>query len=222
MSEPASKSVISAGSEVFSEADLAPPPWEIRARRRARFDRAAAVIAVLALGLWAGGMVALGACAAPLVFALTPYPLSADAMGAVFARFDKIAVACAIVTLGCEVVRTLIDIGRATSSGRLVPRVRRYLGVLAAVLAIYSATQLTPEILRLHHAQIRRKVGRDGQLLDTLHVRAERIGKVLVVLAVLVAGLHVTTVRSARDEEQDDPAPGPLPPGPATTKHLRA
>jgi hypothetical protein len=203
-----------AGDEVFSEADLAPPEWEVRAKRRAMLDRAAAIVAVLALGTWAGGMVALGACAAPLVFGLTPYPFSANAMGAVFARFDKIAVGAAIVALGCEVVRSVIDIRRGASTWA---RVRRYLGMLAAGLAIYSATQITPEILRLHHAGVRRNVGPDGERLEQVHGRAEAIGKALVMAAAALLALHVATLRSARDEEESQ-APGPLPPGPGTTK----
>jgi hypothetical protein len=203
------------GNEVFGEDDLAPPEWEVRARRRARIDRAAVVVAVLALGVWAGGLVALGACAAPLVFGLTPFPFSADAMGAVFARFDKIAVGAAIVVLGCEVVRTIVDMKRGARPSRAA-RARRYLAMLAALMAVYGATQLTPGILRLHRAGVRRNVGPDGQELETLHKRAELIGKALVPLAAVLVALHVATLRSPRDEEEDEnqAAAAPLPPGP--------
>ncbi len=199
------------GNEVFSEADLAPPEWEVRAKRKARLDRIAATVAAIALGLWGGGLVALGACAAPLVFGLTPFPFSADAMGAVFARFDKIAVGASIVVLGCEVLRTAVEV-RKNGRGPLAARIRRYLGMVAALLAIYGATQLTPAILRLHQAGIRRGVGPDGELLETLHRRAELVGKATVPLAALLVALHVATVRSARDEEEEE-APAPLPPG---------
>ncbi len=205
------------GDDVFSEADLAPPDWEVRAQRRARIDRFATTVAVIALGLWGGGLIALGACAAPLVFGLTPYPFSADAMGAVFARFDKIAVVAAIVVLGCEVVRSLLDTKRMGMPRRvrLLARARRYLTMLAALLSIYGATQLTPEILRLHHADVRRGVGPDGELLEQLHRRAELVGKAVVPLAALLIGLHVATVRSARDEEEEEgETAAPLPPGP--------
>jgi hypothetical protein len=209
------------GDEVFSEADLAPAEWQVRAKRRARIDRGAAAVAVIALGAWLGGLVALGACAAPMVFSLTPYPFSADAMGAAFARFDRIAIGCALVALGSEVVRSVLDFKRTAGSAlRAIARARRYLGIVAALLAIYSATQLTPEIVRLHRAGIRRHVGPDGEHLERVHRRAELIGKAIVPLAALVIALHVATVRSARDEEEEEEeeeAPAPFAPGPRSS-----
>lgn len=203
------------GHETFSEADLAPPDWERRARRRAWLDRTATFVAVLALGLWAGGLVALGACAAPMVFGMTPYPFSADAMGAAFARFDTIAIGCAVVALGAEAVRTYLELGRRASvRERLLGRVRRFLAMIAAGLAIVSGTMFTPEILRLHHAGVRRNVGPEGARLEVVHKRTEAMAKGILLLAVAVMGLHVGTVRSARDEEEDEEAPAPLPPGP--------
>ena len=57
-----------------------------------RLELGAATLAVLCLGLWVGGLVALGACAAPIVFHVVPAPMSGDAMGAVFRRFDQVAI----------------------------------------------------------------------------------------------------------------------------------
>ncbi len=205
------------GSDVFSAADLEPPEWELAALRRARIDRAATTVAVTALGVFAGGLVALGACAAPMVFRLAPYPFSADAMGAAFQRFDAIAVGCALVALGAEVARTLLDV-RARSPRprpvRIVARVRRYVGMVLAALAMVGAAMLTPEILRLHGEGVRRGVGERGHALEATHRRAEQNGKACVALAVLLIGLHVFTLRSPRDEEGDDDAEAPLAPGP--------
>ena len=41
----------------------------------------AAFVGVLALGLWSGGLIALGACAAPMVFGLTPISSAATCAG---------------------------------------------------------------------------------------------------------------------------------------------
>ena len=205
------------GHEVFSEEDLAAPHWVLRAQRHSRIERTAAFVAVLALGLWSGGLVALGACAAPMVFGLTPFPFSADAMGASFARFDTIAIGCATVALGAEVVRTLLDLRRSnTSRGRLSIRARRYLAILAGTLAIVSGTQFTPEIQALHRAGVRRNIGAKGARLNTVHGRAEAFGKGEVVAAIAVMALHLATLRTSRDDEDesDDEAPAPLPPGP--------
>src|SRR5580693_6128021 len=90
----------------FSASDLEPDTEEVQATRRALVERVATTVAVLAAGVWVGGMTALGACAAPFVFRLTPAPYSGDAMGAAFARFDQIALGAAALLLGAEVTRT--------------------------------------------------------------------------------------------------------------------
>ena len=68
-------------SETFSESDLEPSAEETASKRREVAERAAVVVAVLSAGLIVGGMLALGACAAPMVFQLTPAPFSGNAMG---------------------------------------------------------------------------------------------------------------------------------------------
>src|SRR5687768_10213665 len=104
----------------------------------ARIEKAAAIVAVIALGIWAGGMLALGVCAAPFVFQLTPHPHSGQAMGAAFARFDFIAIGCSVVALGAEVVRTIIGLRRKNHGGVILPRLRRYAAIALALGAVYS------------------------------------------------------------------------------------
>jgi hypothetical protein len=189
---------IEPGEDVFSEDDLGPTDEDVRAHRRMQGDRAATTIAVTALGLWAGGLIALGACAAPFVFKLTPYPLSGMAMGAAFARFDTIAIACGVVVLGCEVMRTLIARGRATA---LAPRIRRGAAIILAVGALYGGVQLTPAIMELHREGARRNVGADGARLEQLHKQAEMIGKLTVPAALALIALHVFTLRVGNEDD---------------------
>jgi hypothetical protein len=204
------------GDDVFSAADLEPTAAqqqaeqgaqqaaERRGERLAALDRAACAVAAAALGLWAGGLIALGACAAPFVFQLTPYPFSGQAMGAAFRRFDGIAIGCAVTLLAAEVVRTLL-LGRRKQPWSA--RVRRYLAIAIAVAAVYSGTRLTPSIMDLHAAGARRNVGAEGSELERLHRQAELIGKVTVPAALVLIGLHVFTLRR-RDNDDDAPAPG--------------
>lgn len=198
------------GEDVFTEEDLAPSEDDRRARRRGLIERAATITAVSALGLWMGGLVALGACAAPLVFELTPYPFSAQAMGAVFARFDGIAIACSLVVLGAEVARTVVAL-RSRESRGVWSRLRRYLAIALAAGAVYSGLRLTPEILRLHEEGARRGVGEDGAALEALHGQAELIAKIIVPLALVLIALHVATLRAPGEEDEEVFAP--LPPG---------
>ncbi len=197
----------------FSAADLEPSDDDRRAAQRALVDRIAAAVAVLAAGAWVGGMVALGACAAPLVFRIVPAPFSGDAMGAAFARFDQVALGSAVVLLGAEVTRTWA----AGARGRTVAaRVRRVAAVLMAVGAAYGGLSLTPHILELHRAGAQRGEGPAGADLDRTHHTAEAIGKAETGLGVLLVVLHVFTLATARPRDEDDAYTAPAPPGPAS------
>jgi small-conductance mechanosensitive channel len=166
---------------------------------RARIELGAAVLAIVCLAMWVGGLVALGACAAPLVFRIVPAPLSGEAMGAVFRRFDGIAISCAIVVLGCEAVRIFVSsrspaadrVGRAAT---VFERTRTTLAVVAAAAAIYGGAHLSPAIVALHAGGAVRGFGADGLELERLHKIAESIAKIEVSAGLLLLALHVTTL----------------------------
>jgi hypothetical protein len=196
--------------ERFSESDLAPSNEERRAALADRLDRTAATVAVLAVGIAVGGMVALGACAAPFVFTLTPPPSNGNAMGAAFARFDHIAIACAALLLGAEVARTYLA---RRASRTITGRARRVLAILFAACTAYAGLALTPAINGLHRAGVVRGEGEDGVRLDVIHKRAELLGKAELAIGAVLIALHVFTVRRGDVEEEHFSAP--LPPGPA-------
>jgi hypothetical protein len=130
-------------------------------------------------------------------------------MTAVFARFDSIAVGLAVVVLGCEAARTLL----AWRGGQLLAaRIRRYLAILAALGAVFSATRLTPAIQSLYSRGARRGFGEAGRQFEALHTQSEMIGKATVVIAVVLIFLHIFTLQGGQDDEADE-TPSPLPPG---------
>jgi Domain of unknown function (DUF4149) len=188
----------------FTEADLEPSDADRGAARKVAIEKGATTVAVTAVGLWMGGLVALGACAAPFVFRLTPAPFSGDAMGAAFARFDNIALGAAVVALGAEVLRTWA----AGRRGGGAARIRRSLAIALACAAAYIALGLTPRILALHQAG----VTRGNPELDAVHARAELVGKLELAGGIALIALHVFTLGRRPDEEQE--SAGPLPPGP--------
>jgi hypothetical protein len=159
-------------------------------------ERGAATVAVVALALWVGGLVALGACAAPIVFSVVPAPLSGDAMGAVFRRFDAIAISCAVVVLGCEAVRIWVRDAPLTTA----ERARSALAVVAAAAAIYGGVKLSPSIVALHMAGAVRGFGADGAELERLHKLAEAVAKVEVTVGIFLLGLEVTTLRWVKEK----------------------
>jgi hypothetical protein len=198
-------------NETFSEADLEPSPADTGAKRRDLIDRAAGTVGAIAAGIVSGGMLALGACAAPAVFNLTPAPFSGTAMGEAFTRFDRVAIGAAVVALGAEVVRTFL--ARATRP-RLGARIRRLTGIALAGCTAVLGLSLSPTINEMHAAGVRRGEGEQGVALEAVHKRAETVGKLEVALGFALVGLHLFTVRRAADEDEDVDAPAPLPPGP--------
>lgn len=227
MSAPTKPSDPAPGEDVFTDEDLIPDSREVAAkqsgRRRVIIDKTATTVAVIAYGMVAGGMIALGACAAPFVFQLTPYPWSGKAMGAAFSRFDFIAMTCAVTGLGAEVVRTLLTL-RSRKSQSWVHRVRRYAAIALALGAAYTGMQLSPQIMVMHEQGVRRNVGAEGAELERVHKQAEMVGKGVVALALALIALHIATLPSGggglaegdEEGEDDEDVLAPLPPGPAT------
>jgi hypothetical protein len=200
------------GEERFTESDLEPSAEEVWARRRGFIDRIAAAVAALCAGTMFGGLIALGACAAPMVFTLTPPPWNGNAMGAAFARWDRVAVVAGALLLACEMVRTWASRGRSRD---LVPRIRRAAAILVALSAVYIGATLSPRINQLHLEGVRRGEGPQGAELEEIHKRAELVGKIESALALGLVILHVLTIRSRDDEDDEDgDAQAPLPPGP--------
>jgi len=199
-------------SETFTAADLEPSADDRARRRRSILDRAAAAVAALAAGVVVGGMLALGACAAPMVFSMTPAPFSGNAMGAAFARFDRIAIVASAVVLGAEMVRTWLARRHAPS---IVARLRRFAAIFLAGSTSVLALYVTPTILDLHKSGVRRGEGPEGARLEATHKQAETLGKAEVAFAALALVLHVATLRSREDEEdEDDLGPSVGLPGP--------
>jgi hypothetical protein len=164
---------------------------------RSRFELGATTLAVVCLGIWVGGLVALGACAAPIVFHVVPAPFSGDAMGAVFRRFDQVAITCGVVVLACEAVR--LRTAPPVSGNRVFERTRTALAVVAAGAAIYGGTRLSPAILALHAAGAVRGLGAEGLELERVHQLAESVAKVEVAAGLLLLALHVTTLRRVEE-----------------------
>ncbi|MBX3188491.1 MAG: DUF4149 domain-containing protein [Labilithrix sp.] len=158
----------------------------MHANRRLAFI---AVVQILAIGLWAGGLVALGAVAAPIVFRVVPAPTSADAMTLVFQRFDRVAITCAAVALAAEVAFitrggkvTRLDVARAS------------LLTIAGLLAIAIGAWLSPGIAELHHAGAVRGLGDGGLALERLHRLAETFAKAQLFMLVVVTALSIAKV----------------------------
>jgi uncharacterized membrane protein len=153
----------------------------------------AAIASGLAVALWLGGLVALGAVTAPIVFAVAPMPQSADAMTMVFRRFDMIAMTCAAVVLASEAARVI-----ARVPFRRLDHARAAVSVLAAGVTTYEGMNVSPRIAELHVAGAVRGVGAAGLELSRLHDTAEVCGKTAVVLLAALVILQAAAASSGR------------------------
>lgn len=139
------------------------------------------------MAVWLGGLLALGAVVAPLVFGNVSFPQSADAMTLVFRRFDMVAMTCAALAMASEAVKVA-----ARVVFRRADHLRAGLTVLASACAVVEGTLVSPRIAALHAAGVMRGMGAAGETLSRLHDVAESLGKTeVVVLAVVLALLVV-------------------------------
>lgn len=167
-----------------------------------------AVVQLLAVGLWASGLLTLGAVVAPIVFHVVPAPSSADAMTLVFRRFDGIAITCAAVALVAEAAFAMRG-GRVTRADV----VRGGCLVIAAALAITIGAWLSPGIAELHRSGAIRGLGDGGLALERMHHLAERLAK--GELAVLLTVFILTVAKATRPHSDgmlpasQVPDPGP-------------
>jgi len=162
--------------------------------------KAAAALSGVAAALWFGGLVALGAFVAPVVFSKVPAPLAADAMTVVFRRFDKAAMTCAAVVCLCEVWRAAV----APRVAR-IDMARAALGVVAGLLAVWGGASLSPRIEALHLGGAVRGLGDAGAELERVHHQAEAAAKAEVILlaAYLVLGPLGGRRRGAAETSRD-------------------
>jgi hypothetical protein len=153
-----------------------------------------AVVQVLAIALWVGGLIALGAVVAPIVFRVVPAPTSADAMTLVFGRFDRVSIACAAVALVAEAAFAAATRTRERGKATRVDLVRAAALTIAAALAIVIGAWLSPGIAELHHAGAVRGLGEAGLALEKMHRLAESLAKLELALLVVVIALAIVKV----------------------------
>jgi hypothetical protein len=151
--------------------------------------RTTAALALLAVGVWMGGLLALGALAAPAVFGTVPLPLSADAMTLAFQRFDLVAMGCAAIVMATEAV-----VAVARLPYRRVDIARVVVSVLAAALAVLQGVRISPRIAELHAGGALRGAGAAGRELAHLHDLAEACGQAQLVLLAAAVVLHVVAL----------------------------
>ncbi|WP_394850641.1 DUF4149 domain-containing protein [Pendulispora brunnea] len=149
-------------------------------------EKSASTVALLAWAIWLGGLVALGAISAPLVFRNVPAPYSANAMTLVFRRFDVFAMACAAIVVARELASVLM-----TPKIQRLDSARMGAALLAGALAVLEGVWISPVIEELHRAGAVRNMGDLGMKLEAFHARAESVSKAELLFLVVYVVLFV-------------------------------
>jgi hypothetical protein len=101
--------------------------------------------------------------------------------------------ACAAVVLASEAARVLVRVPFGPTD-----HVRAGASVVAAALAVFEATSISPGIAALHAAGAVRGLGDAGMKLARLHDMAELCGTIEVALLVAVIVAHVIALSRAK------------------------
>lgn len=141
---------------------------------------------LVVVGLWTGGLLALGAVAAPAIFGAAPSrPVAGTIFGAILLRFDKVELVFASVSILGAIALTVISKGRR-------PWFSLTLTVALALLASVTAFGVHPAVVAE-----RSKVGNFDKLpegdpskvrFDALHRASVRLSGAKLLLGLLLLG----------------------------------
>jgi putative copper export protein len=145
-----------------------------------RLAALAETLAALAVAAWVGGMFALGAFSARIVFRDLPRDLAAPTMSAIFRSFDGVVVACVVLVALATGVR-LIVLGVRSRADRIA----LVAGTALCVLGLIDIGYVHPTI---EHMFL------EGRTLEpafqALHKLSSRSANLEAICAILMVGAH--------------------------------
>ena len=135
----------------------------------------------LALGIWIGGAVALGALAAPTLFAGLERSRAGELFGAILRKFARLRLAALVCAIAAAAVKYFFWESRAGSQHGLWVTLRWAAMVIMAIAVLY-------EIFYLESALDRHRAEAAGTTFQKLHRRAELVlsGSVAAATAALL------------------------------------
>ncbi len=137
----------------------------------------------LGLALMVGGMLAIGAFCAPVIFKQFPRHEAGAALTIVFRRYDMLLLIALGLVLAGEVGRYLSGVFVSLHWSNLL---RYGLIVLLSGLMIYSTQFVNKEIERMQHAGIAPNATPEGIAFSKTHQLSEKIYKAEMLLATLL------------------------------------
>ncbi len=137
----------------------------------------------LGLALLIGGLLALGAFTAPVLFKSFARPEAGEAMMIIFKRYDIVLLAAAGLIIGGEVCR-LIPAGLPTMSFLVIAR---YVVIVVLVgMTLFSTLGVTPKMVKMHQKPDFRTNVELRETFNKAHKLNERMAKMELLLGVLL------------------------------------
>ncbi len=133
---------------------------------------------LLGLSLMIGGLLALGAFTAPVLFSQFPREAAGQAMTIIFRRYDTVLLVAALLVLAGEGLRVFAT----PISWTLLSGVRSGLLLLLVLATVGSVMFLNPRM----EAMQQQGVGRSEPEFGQLHQQSEKLAKLELAGAVLV------------------------------------
>ncbi len=147
--------------------------------------RIASTVALLAISIWLGGLVAFGLTAP----AVNPLASCASTLTGVLRQFHWVTIACAALALVAEVGSVVGGL-----PFKSVDRTRAGLLLLAAALATFVAMRIGPSMEALYDAGTVLGVGASGTELAQLQSTARLCGQAQVLLLSILVVLHASAL----------------------------
>ena len=142
-------------------------------------------LAALALGTWVGGMFALGAFSARIVFRDLPRDLAAPTMSTIFRSFDGVVVACVVIVALATGLRLL-----AVGLRQRCDRIALTAGTALTILGAIDVGYVHPSIARMQN---------EGRTLEpafhALHTLSSRSFNLEAICAILIVGAYAWSRR---------------------------
>jgi hypothetical protein len=148
---------------------------------------------MLGLALMIGGMLALGAFTAPLVFKTLPREEAGFLMGQIFGRYDKVLIGAVVLCLLGEGLRFWSGFGKPG----ILMGLREVILAILSLAILYNTLVLTPKIQAYQAQRTTQSISSSEmaspaiskEAFDQTHKQAEGLYKLQLLLAVLLVFL---------------------------------
>jgi hypothetical protein len=144
---------------------------------------------LLGLAMLIGGLLALGAFTAPVLFKQFARPEAGQAMTVIFRRYDAVVLLAGLLVFVGEALR-ILAVGRLLTVGLWLPLFRLIVLLVLVALTVFTTQSLNPKLQAMQEAEAYTAGRHTGShSFQQLHKQSEQLSKLQLLLSVVVLGL---------------------------------